>query len=312
MSSPVSNKVLNEVIEKTNSSTGMYVQKVFKDTLRNLINVFGNTHYIDRNNNSIKVKCFHANQERAVAKTFIGDNITLPVITISETSTGESDKRRRYSSILISEKYWHKRKNKAVRVLSIAPRPIDVKYSINIWAKYKEDLDQIREYILTLFNPDLEIKTKNSNITKAFFVNESDAQQYEANDQEDRILKKTITINVETYIESPKFLYTWTGKIEKLNFEVTLEDKNVTETFTVSDGVQASVTHAEECFCTNCAIPISLFDGEQINLAISCSVGTKHANGCQCLDCILTVALIDGTVVNISSSCDGVDSIQEL
>lgn len=310
MSNPVNSKVLLEVVEKTNSSTGMYVQKVFKDTLRNLINVFGNTYYIDRNNNSIKVKCFHANQERAVAKTFIGDSITLPVITISETSTAENEKRRRYSSILINEKYWHKRKNKAFRVLSIAPRPIDVKYSINIWAKYKEDLDQIREYILTLFNPDLEIKTKNSNITKAFFVNESDPQQYEANDREDRILKKTITINVETYIESPKFLYTSTGKIEKLNFEVSLEDKNVTETFTVKED-QAAI-HAVECFCSECALPLTLMGGEELSLAISCSTGVKHPSGCQCLDCILSVALIDGTIINISSSCDGVDSVKEL
>jgi hypothetical protein len=310
MSNPVSSKVLMEVVEKTNSSTGMYVQKVFKDTLRNLISVFGNTHYIDRNNNSIKVKCFHANQERAVARSFVGDNITLPVITISETSTAENEKRRRYSSVLINEKYWHKRKNKAIRVLSIAPRPIDVKYSINIWAKYKEDLDQLREYILTLFNPDLEIKTKNSNITKAFFINESDAQQYEANDQEDRILKKTITINVETYIESPKFLYTSTGKIEKLNFEVALDGKNITETFTVKDA--APQAHLEECFCNECALPLSLITGEEISFALSCSTGIKHPSGCQCLDCILTVALIDGTVVNLNSTCDGVDSIEEL
>ena len=310
MSNPVSGKVLLEIVEKTNSSTGMYVQKVFKDTLRNLINIFGNTHYVDRNNNSIKVKCFHANQERAVARTFVGDSITLPVITISETSTAESEKRRRYSTILINEKYWHKRKNKAIRILSIAPRPIDVKYSINIWAKYKEDLDQIREYILTLFNPDLEIKTKNSNITKAFFVNESDAQQYEADDQQDRILKKTITINVETYIESPKFLYTSTGKIEKLNFEVTLEDKNITETFTVKDS--KVIPHKVECFCGDCAIPLTLADGEELSIVLSCSTGVKHPTGCQCLDCILSVALIDGTVVNISTTCDGVESIKEL
>ena len=31
---------LKEILEKTNSSIGMYVQKVFKDTLRNLINIF--------------------------------------------------------------------------------------------------------------------------------------------------------------------------------------------------------------------------------------------------------------------------------
>ena len=177
MNRPVNNKVLQEIIEKTNSSTGMFVQRVYKDILRNLINIFGNTHYIDRNNNSIKVKCFHANQERAVARSTIGDNITLPVITVSENNTSNSDDRRRYNPILIHEKYWHRRRNRAIRTLSMSPRPVDIKYTVNIWSKYKEDLDQIRGYIFTLFNPDLEVRTKNSEIIKAFIENESDIQQ---------------------------------------------------------------------------------------------------------------------------------------
>ena len=84
---PVSNKVLNEIVEKTNVSTGMVVQKIYKDTLRNLINLFGNLNYIDRNNNSVKIKCFHANQERAIAKAHTGNSITLPAITVGESST---------------------------------------------------------------------------------------------------------------------------------------------------------------------------------------------------------------------------------
>lgn len=308
MSNPVSTAVLREILEKTSVSTGMFVQKIYKDTLRNLINIFGNCHYIDKNNNTVKVKCFHANQERSVAKSTIGDNITLPVITISENNTSNSDDRRRYTPILIHDKYWHKRKNRAMRILSMAPRPVDIKYTINIWSKYKEDLDQLREYIFTLFNPDLEIKTKQSNITKAFIENETDVQQAEADDQQDRILKKSISIKVETYIENPKFLYTSTGKIERINYELAIMDTNISETLQVG----ASIPHAVECFCNECIIPLYLITGNEYDLAISCAVGTNHGSGCQCAECTLAVTLISGANYNIPVNCEGIGSVDEL
>lgn len=308
MNNLVNNKVLKEILEKSNSSAGMYVQKVFKDTLRNLINIFSNIYYIDRNNNSVRIKCFHANQERAVAKKFVGDNITLPVITISENSTSNNDERRRYNPILIHDKYWHKRKNRAIRILSMAPKPIDVKYTINIWSKYKEDLDQIREHILMLFNPDLEIKTRQSNITKAFFENESDIQQAEAEDQVDRILKKSVTITVETYVENPKFLYTSTGKIESVNYEISLEDTNVTET--ISGG--SLTPHAVTCYCDDCMLPLYLIDGDTYNLSVLCSVASSHGSGCQCSNCTLLLTLISGAEASIQVDCSTIQSIDEL
>jgi hypothetical protein len=270
MTNTVNNKVLQEILEKSSASTGMYVQKVYKDTLRNLINIFSNVYYLDRNNNSVKVKCFHANQERAIARSNFGDNVTLPVITISEESTSNNDERRRYTPILIHEKYWHKRKNKALRSLSMAPRPIDIKYTINIWSKYKEDLDQIREFIFSLFNPDLEIRTKNSIITKAFLDNESPTEQAQADDQQDRILKKSITITVETYVENPKFLYTSTGKIERLNFELEITDTDISETATAESATTTKVIHADECLCSQCVLPIETIFGTEFNLPVNC------------------------------------------
>lgn len=81
-------------------------------------------------------------------------------------------------------------------------------------------MDQIREYIYFLFNPDLQIITSKNHLTKAFLDEESDSSQISVKDQEDRVLQKKITITVETYIQSPKFLYTSTGKIEELNYDV--------------------------------------------------------------------------------------------
>jgi hypothetical protein len=219
----VNNKVLNEILEKSKTSSGMYSQEIFKDILRFLIGTFSDVRYVDRNNNVIKVKCFHANQERAIAKSTLGDNITLPVITISENSTESNQERNKYSSVLMHEVYFDQKKQRAIRLLSLSPRAIDINYTINIWAKYKQDLDQIREYILLLFNPDLEIPNKSGDSNKAYFISESEVEQAEAEDTQDRILKRSINIAVETYIPNPKFLYTSTGKIEKFNYEYEID-----------------------------------------------------------------------------------------
>tara|TARA_R110000868_G_scaffold13711_3_gene63589 strand:- start:18069 stop:18785 length:717 start_codon:yes stop_codon:yes gene_type:complete len=221
---PVDNSVLEEIIEKSKLSTGMFIHKTHKEILRKLISTFGSLYYMDGNNTPIKIKCFHANPERAISKFFSGKNITLPVLTISETLTAPDEARRRYSPILVHEKYWDSNKTRAIRVLSLSPRPVNITYNINIWTKYKQDMDQIRETIFFLFNPDLEVDTKQSSITKAFINAESEASRVEVPDAEDRLIKKSIAITVETYIPSPKFLYTSTGMIETYNYEVEIEN----------------------------------------------------------------------------------------
>lgn len=217
---PVSSKVTQQIIEKTNSSTGMFVQQVYKETLANLIKQFSNVYYINKNNDSIKIKCIHGNQERAIARISTGDNITLPLISISESGTSNDNDRNRNGINLMHTKYWDSVKHRAIRILSLMPRAINIAYEINIWTKYKQDMDQIREYIYFLFNPALQITTSKNDLTKAFLDEESDSSQISVKDQEDRVLQKKITITVETYIQSPKFLYTSTGKIEELAYDV--------------------------------------------------------------------------------------------
>lgn len=218
----VDRSVFEEIAEKSNPELGMFTKRVYADILRNFINIFSNITYVDSNNNSVKVKCFHANQERSIAKNNFS-NITLPAVTISEVGSSNNDERRRYSSVILHEKYWDVKKQRSIRLLSLAPRSIDISYNINIWAKYKQDMDQIREYIFILFNPDLEIKLLGNSYPKTFLIEESDIGEVEVPDQIDRTLKKTITIKIETYIPSPKFLYTSTGKIEKFNIDLDID-----------------------------------------------------------------------------------------
>ena len=48
---------------------------------------------------------------------------------------------------------------------------------------------------------------------------EEDVGSVTGADKEDRILKKTMNVVLRTYIPSPKFLYTSTGKIEEFKVE---------------------------------------------------------------------------------------------
>ena len=73
-----------------------------------------------------------------------------------------------------------------------------------------------------MFNPELNVYTNFNSLIKGFINNETEIEQAIADDQKDRILKKTIDVSIESYIPNPKFLYSATGKIEKFNFELDL------------------------------------------------------------------------------------------
>jgi len=191
------------------------ISLVYKELLRSMISSFNDVEYIDSENKLTQIKSFHANPERAIAKLMQEDNIILPVITVSQTISDNDDKRRRYESVLVHEKYWDQEKHRAFRVLSFAPRPVNIRYQVNIWTKYMADMDQILEQIRLKFNPEMELHTPFSNLVKGYIDSEDDTGSVTAGDKEARVLKKAINITVRTYIPNPKFLITSTGKIEK-------------------------------------------------------------------------------------------------
>ena len=210
----VSSEVTAEIISMTNQQMYANIETVYKEILRQLVNTFGGLYVNDEHGNKTKVACVTGQQERLKGKANKANTLVLPYITVNDISTSNNDSRRRYNPILVHEKEWDVKTMRAKRVLSLPPRPIDLTYQINLWTKYKEDMDVLRYSIFSLFNPDLEIKTKFSDFTKAFIESDREIGTSQANDREDRKLKRTITILVETYMPSPKFLYTNTGEIE--------------------------------------------------------------------------------------------------
>lgn len=230
-------EVKNKIMDMTTPKVYPLTENVYKETLRELLNVFGQIYYIDGNGNKTRVNCAYGDQERSIGKLKKDNTLILPYITISQQMTVNDDERRRYHPILISEKSWDPKKKRAIRVLSLAPRPINIYYGVNIWTKYTADMDIIRSTIFNMFNPDLNIRTKFSDFNKCFLEQEEDTGAIKVGDADDRVLRKSITVMVETYIPSPKFMFTSTGEITEFNQEYKLQDSSSDSPESVRDNL---------------------------------------------------------------------------
>lgn len=208
--------IRNQIVSLTTTKLLPVIDNVYKESLRSMLHIFGNMYYIDGNGNRIKVNCSHGNPERIAGRIKSDNTLILPMLTVVETQTESDPERMRYQNI-ISEKSWDPDKRRATRVLSLPPRPINITYEVNIWAKYKADMDMLRSSIFSLFSPDINIETQYSVHNKAFINSEREVGSVVASDTGDRILQKTISITLETYIPSPKFFFTNTGEIEEFN-----------------------------------------------------------------------------------------------
>jgi hypothetical protein len=212
MDNPLS--VLNQIKELSSTKLAPVIDNVYKESLRSMLQVFSNIYYLDANSNRVKLSCNHGNPERIVGRLKSDNTLILPMLSIVETQTNTDPSKMRYQN-LINEVYWDDEKLRATRVLSLPPKPIIITYEVNIWCKYKADLDMIRSNIFSLFSPDLNIGTKYSSHNKAFIDGERDIGSVTSADTDDRILRKAVTIKLETYIPSPKFFYTNTGEIKE-------------------------------------------------------------------------------------------------
>lgn len=205
-------EVRNRIKELTTTKLLPVIDNVYKESLRSMLHIFGSIYYIDGNGNRVKVNCSHGNPERIAGRLKADNSLVLPMLTIIETQTDSDPERMRYQN-LITETGWDESRLRAVRVLSMPPRPINITYEVNIWAKYKADMDMMRSSIFSLFSPDINIETQYSVHNKAFINSEREMGSLTAADTGDRILQKAISITLETYIPSPKFAFTNTGEI---------------------------------------------------------------------------------------------------
>ena len=220
------------------------ISQTYKETLRFMLGTFGSLKTVTPENETTQVTCINATAERAVAKLYQENNIVLPIITVAQNNSMDDNPRRRTKDLLLNESYWDEARKRAFRVISLAPKAVNITYDINLWTKYNEDMDQLVEQMRLIFSPNLNIITKYSNSTAAFITNESNDSVVVVGDREDRVLRRKFEIQVEGYIPYPKYLITSTGEITEFNTElavVTDPDVSVNDS-----SVDASSINIEE------------------------------------------------------------------
>ena len=206
------------ILEATKNST--LSPFVYKEVIRSLISAFGTVHYLDGENKLTRVKATHSAPERAVAKKFQENTMILPILTVHQSGAKSDEGRRRYDNILIKSSVWNDDIQRAERIISRADVPVNITYSVNLWTKYMEDMDQISQNIRVKFNPSLKLITPFTDNLKVFLKDESTSSTLVDGDREDRLLRKSFAVEAELYIPSPRFKVTSTGRIEEMVSDV--------------------------------------------------------------------------------------------
>jgi len=196
----------------------------YREYTRALTRQLSDLTILEKDSKKRKISIFYGNPERAIAKIKEDRNIILPVVSVSIDDLDEDITRRRTDTCLETETYWDKEEQRAIRIVSLPPKAVVLTYSINVFAKYTEDMNQLIEQIHMKFQPAMDIRTKFSSNTKAFLSDLSDESSTAPSDQQDRILKKKVYLSIETYVPNRKYRITSTGEIEEYNYEFDVED----------------------------------------------------------------------------------------
>jgi len=195
---------------------------IYRESLKAVKEMFSGLKYINADDGTINIRCIHGNPERTIAKLKQDNNIILPIISIVQTSSEEDENRRRPRQIVLNTKVWSESRQRAFRVFSLAPKAVNLLYDVNVWSKYKSDIDQMSEQMHLKFHPSIRIVTSYNKYSQGFLVQETDQSSVDLGDKEDRVLRRSYSFKLQTYIPSPQFLLTSTGKIETFNTELEL------------------------------------------------------------------------------------------
>ena len=214
-------EITKSVLEATYTQANN-ISFIYRETLQAVKALFSGMKYYNADDTIVDVKCIHGNPERTIAMLKKDNNIILPVVSVVQTTSESADDRRRPQQMLLEKKVWSTTRQRAFRVVGLAPKAVNILYDVNIWTKYRSDLDQLTEQMHLKFHPAIKVVTTYNDETLGFLTQESDQSSVDLGDKEDRILRRSFSFSVQTYIPTPQFLLTSTGKLEKFNTEAEL------------------------------------------------------------------------------------------
>ena len=175
---------------------------------------------------------FYANPERAIAKVKEDRNLRLPVVSIGISDLLQAVDNRKMGFNLTHYKWFDVESRMAYRIVQLAAKPVELMYQVHIFARYVEDLNQLVEQMELKFHPFTTLPTKFGTSTQARIVDLMDQSTFAAGDQQDRVIHKTFTIQLDAHIPQRKYLYTSTGAIKEIgidefvNFDGDLDKSN--------------------------------------------------------------------------------------
>jgi len=235
---------IRKAIQALELESGHTQSDFYREYTQFLIRKLKTLSFIDSEDKAVvDIPVFYANPERAIAKIKEDRNLVLPVISVGISDIEDAFDRRRTNMNVVLEKAWNKTTQRATRVVSVAPKAVNLSFMVNLWAKYLEDLNQLTEKIQLFFNPSLEFRTEFSSYIQGFITQVADNSVTVAPDRQDRVLKRTIQVSVEAYIPTQKYLYTNTGRIEFMSSDVVIEpflnlSASATKAQTITEGIR--------------------------------------------------------------------------
>lgn len=193
----------------------------FREFSSEVKDLFSNLIYFDAEEKKREVApIFYANQERAIAKISEEKNFKLPILSFSIQEIDDDEERRKPDFNLVIETKQDFESRRYIRIVSMAPKAVKLRYTLYIWAKYVENMNQIVEQIETKFNPYLQMKTPFGDSFHAHLVDVADMSTVAAPDLQDRVLRKSITFDIDAYIPTRKYQITNTGDIHNVYYDI--------------------------------------------------------------------------------------------
>lgn len=165
------------------------------------------------------VEMIYARPDRAIAKMKASRNLKLPLMSIEILNIQTDEARYRPN---FNVEYWtvkNKETRRATRVAALSPKAVNIEANIHLWARSGYDMFQLIEYINLKFHPHLRLAIQTNRYTHAFIESSSDNSVLTVDDREDKVIRKTITLNIEGYIPTRKYVIQANGDIEEFNME---------------------------------------------------------------------------------------------
>jgi hypothetical protein len=216
--------IKRQIFERENSN--FRSMHFFRETTKRLLSLFSDAQIIGEDMEIYSVPVWYANYERSIAKLFDDRTNLIPSMTLAIADTEQDDDRRRPN---FDVEFWTIKDTKTkrfTRVASLAPKAVNISFKLKLWTRYVEDMNQLIEYVMNKFHPHLRVETDFNINACGFITAVSDNSTVSAEDKQDRLIRKSITFNLETYLPSRKYMIQSNGAIKEMNFVADILDKD--------------------------------------------------------------------------------------